>query len=77
MATKSQMQPIDREDDHARAVLARIIWLVENEDTMPSDPEKEKSAYAKARADYLRKAIRLQGHLANNDLVIASTSSKK
>lgn len=73
MATKTQMRPIDRDDGPTRVKLARIIWHAENHETMPSDPEERKAAFENESLDYQRKALRLQQHLENNNLMIVET----
>lgn len=73
MPTKTQMRPIDREAGPTRVKLARIIWHVENFETMPSDPEERQSAFQKESLDYQRKALRLLQHLENNNLMIVET----
>ena len=77
MATKTQMRPIDRDDGPTRVKLARIIWHVENHETMPSDPEERKAAFKNESLDYQRKALRLQQHLENNNLMIVETEPKE
>lgn len=73
MATKTQMRPIDRDDGPSRVKLALIIWHAENQETMPSDPEERRAAFENESLDYQRKALLLQRHLENNNLMIVET----
>ena len=73
MAIKTKMRPLNKDDGPTRVNLARIIWHMDNHETMPSDPEERKSAFESVSIDYQRKALRLQRHLENNNLMIVET----
>ncbi|MFV0514702.1 MAG: hypothetical protein ACK5MY_13915 [Jhaorihella sp.] len=77
MVNRADRAEPSEEELRLRGILARILWHIDHQDDMPSDPAERKAAFEPVNREYQKKAHYLTRHLRNNNLMIGETVSRE